>query len=71
MHRQQNMLVAQINERSFEKENLVIGVPQGCILGPSVFNLHVVGLQDRLPSRCLQYIDETTLSSLQLAKLYV
>ena len=35
------------------------GMPQGSILGPSIFNLYVADLQDSLQCPCYQYADDT------------
>ena len=37
-----------------------IGVPQGSILGPIFFNLHVADLHKIVQCSCYQYLDDTT-----------
>ena len=55
----------QIDNRTSESVNVRFGVPQGSILGPMLFNLHVSDLQDHLPSLIgsFQYADDTTIYS--------
>ena len=55
----------QIDDRTSEAVSVRFGVPQGSILGPMLFNLHVSDLQDHLPSSIgsFQYADDTTLYS--------
>ena len=50
----------QIDDKTSKKMTNLFGVPQGSILGPLFFNLYVNGLQDKLPSKTIQYADDTT-----------
>ena len=50
----------QIDDKTSKKMTNLFGVPQGSILGPLFFNLYVNGLQDTLPSKTIQYADDTT-----------
>ena len=50
----------QIDEKTSKKITNLFGVPQGSTLGPLFFNLYVNGLQDKLPSKTIQYADDTT-----------
>ena len=50
----------QIDDKSSETATVRFGVPQGSILGPVIFNLHVADLQDAMNCPCYQYVDNTT-----------
>ena len=41
-------------------EIVLFGVPQGPLLGPSIFNLYVSDLQKHIKCPCYQYADDTT-----------
>ena len=49
----------QIDEKTSNKRTHFFGVPQGSILGALFFNLYLNGLQDKLPSKTIQYADDT------------
>ena len=51
----------QIDAQQSKPMTTYFGVPQGSILGPLFFNLYVNGLQYTLPSRSIQYADDTTM----------
>ena len=55
MHRKQ---FVQIDDTCSEVKNVNLGVPQGSILGPVLFNIYVADLQQR---KCFQYADDTTI----------
>ena len=52
-------LFVQIDKTS-SIETVLFGVPQGPILGPSIFNLFVSDLQKHIKCPCYQYSDDTT-----------
>ena len=49
-----------VDEKTSNKMTNIFSVPQGSILGPLFFNLYVNGLQGILPSKTIQYADDTT-----------
>ena len=51
----------QIDDRRSDMAHVAFGVPQGSILGPVIFNLHVAYLQNNVNCQCFQYEDDTTL----------
>ena len=51
----------QINEKQSQVVDVQLGVPQGSILGPVLFNLYVSDLEPDLECSCYQYADDTTL----------
>ena len=51
----------QVNEKQSETASVEFGIPQGSILGPTLFNLYVNDLQTNCSSTCTQYADDTTL----------
>ena len=50
----------QIDDQTSSIETVLFGVPQGPILGPSIFNLYVFDLQKHIMCPCYQYADDTT-----------
>ena len=58
-HRRQ---LVQIDDRKSDMAKVQLGVPQGSILGPVMFNLYVADLQSELQCDCYQYADDTTFS---------
>ena len=52
----------QIDDTKLTLEHLQFGIPQGYILGPSLFNIYTADLQDNLSGSisCYQYADDTT-----------
>ena len=52
--------MVQIDDRKSDMATVEFGVPQGSILGPVIFNLHVADLQSELQCHCYQYADDTT-----------
>ena len=50
----------QIDDRRSETAEVEFGVPQSSILGPVIFNLYVVDLQNEMDCDCYQYADDTT-----------
>lgn len=51
-----------MNEKQSETANVEFGIPQGSILGPTLFNPLVNDLiQTQCSSTCMQYADDTTL----------
>ena len=58
MHRKQ---FVQIDDTCSEVKNVNFGVPQGSILSPVLFNIHVVDLQENVNVKCFQYAHDTTI----------
>ena len=50
----------QINEKSSSKKLIELGVPQGFVLGPILFNLYVSDMQNLLKSNICQHADDTS-----------
>ena len=50
----------QIDDKTSSIETVLFGVPQGPILGLSIFNLYVSDLQKHIKCPCYQYGDDTT-----------
>lgn len=51
--------LVQINDSKSSLLTTEFGVPQGSVLGPTTFNLHVANLQERFQLPCYQYADDT------------
>ena len=56
----QRKQLVQIDDRRSETAEVEFGVPQCSILGPAIFNLYVVDLQNEMDCDCYQYADDTT-----------
>ena len=55
------LLYVQIDDKKSDQGTVSFGVPQGSIIGPILFNLYTVDLQDHLNgSNTNQYADDTT-----------
>ena len=55
--------LVQIDDKLSELAYVEFGVPQGSILGPVLFKLHVADLQKELDCPCYHYADDTTFFS--------
>ena len=53
--------VVNINSTQSDFMNINIGIPQGTILGPLLFIIHVNSLPDIMPCKCVMYADDTTI----------
>ena len=53
--------VVHINATQSDPMNINIGIPQGSILGPLLFIIHVNSLPDIMPCKCVMYADDTTI----------
>ena len=51
----------QIDDRKSEMLTLNLGIPQGSILGPLIFNLYVADLHEHQDAECRQYADDTSI----------
>jgi len=53
----------QVDDIKSREETVLFGVPHGSVLGPILFNLYTVDLQDEIGSPACQYADDTTIYS--------
>ena len=55
-------MYVQIGSETSHRSDIVIGVPQGSILGPWLFNVCINDIYNSLSfSRCILYADDTTI----------
>ena len=50
-----------IDDKSSDTTSVHLGVPQGSVLGPVLFNIYVADLKDAISVKSYQYADDTTL----------